>query len=189
MDKILLLDNYDSFTFNLYHLVQKHYRGQVVVLRDHDINKTQLNEFKALIISPGPGRPETTPVSMELIKILHGSVPILGVCLGMQCLNAFFGGETIETGHPIHGKQDLITVETDSLLFQKVPKEFNIARYHSLSIDISPRLTVTAHTKDNTVMALEDKTQKIFGVQFHPESFLSEYGDEIIINFLRCLDE
>lgn len=188
MEKILLLDNYDSFTFNLYHLIQKHYSGTVEVLRDYEIENDVLSDYSALIISPGPGRPETTPKVMALLEKNLGKLPILGVCLGMQCINAYYGGVTIESGKPIHGKRDEIQVDNSTRLFSRLPESFTVARYHSLVIETSEKLTITAKTRDMIVMGIEDREKRVYGVQFHPESFLSEYGDEIIKNFLRCLN-
>lgn len=183
MDKILILDNYDSFTYNLYHLVQSVYKGQVDVRRDYEIDMNDINIYKALIISPGPGRPETTPMAMELIKVFHKKIPILGICLGLQCINYYFGGKTVEASYPVHGKRsELINNQTE--LYKNLPKSFYVARYHSLTIEAASDINITGKTKDNVIMSLQHETLPIYGLQYHPESFLSQYGKEIIINFL-----
>lgn len=184
MDKILILDNYDSFTYNLYHLVQSVYKGQVDVKRDHEISLSDINNYKALVISPGPGRPETTPMAMELIKQLYKRIPILGICLGLQCINYHFGGETVKAAYPVHGKKALL-VHDRKELYKNLPPSFNVARYHSLTIKKADDINITGCTEDNVVMSIKHSTLPIYGLQYHPESFLSQFGKEIIINFLK----
>ncbi len=184
MNKILLLDNYDSFTYNLSHLVQKMYSGEVVVLRDKDINYKELDSFEAIIISPGPGRPKTTPAAMDIIDKLHKTKPILGICLGMQCLNEYFNGETIKATNPIHGKVYKLTHSCNQM-FKNVPQNSNIARYHSLTIKPSKDLIITGYVDDKTIMAIKHKTLPLYGLQFHPESFLTSCGDIMIRNFFN----
>lgn len=184
MNSILLLDNYDSFTYNLYHLVQKNYNGEVIVKRDYEIKSSELNDYDAFIISPGPGRPQTTPEAMKILTMFSESKPILGICLGMQCINEFFGGKTVKADKPMHGKSSKFLHNNRSSIFIDIPIEINIARYHSLVVEPSKDLVISGHSLDGTVMAIEHKILPIFGLQFHPESFLSEYGDDIIKNFL-----
>lgn len=185
MNKILLIDNYDSFTYNLLHLVCGQYSGEVEVLRDHEISMDNLNTYSAIIISPGPGRPETTPIVMEILKIVPNTMPILGICLGMQCLNEFFGGTTIRATDPIHGKVSKLNHSDDSGIFKNIPQDIDIARYHSLIIIPSENIKITGYTDDGVIMAMCHNKLPIYGLQFHPESFLCQYGDIMIKNFLE----
>lgn len=187
MNSILLLDNYDSFTYNLYNLIQKNYIGDVIVKRDIEIIDSELENYDAFIISPGPGNPLTTPKAMEIISKFAKKKPILGICLGMQCLNQYFCGKTIKAIKPVHGKTSIFSHNNRSKLFIGLPTHFEIARYHSLQIVPSENLVITGYSDDNTIMSIEHETLPIFGLQFHPESFLSQYGDEIIINFLQIV--
>lgn len=182
---ILLLDNFDSFTYNLYHLVRSQFSGNVEVTREPDFNK--LDQYSGIIISPGPGNPTTTPRAMELIYRTYLNKPILGICLGMQCINQFFGGETIKSTFPIHGKQSFLTHDEKGI-FYGIPNNIKIARYHSLVIDCCSELEITA-TSENLPMAIKHKTLPIYGLQFHPESFLCEYGDIMVKNFLEVVNE
>lgn len=184
MDKLLVLDNYDSFTFNLYHLIQSVYSGEVDVKRDYEINLSELDKYKALIISPGPGRPETTPMAMKLIEKLYNRIPVLGICLGLQCINHFFGGETIKSSYPVHGKRSEL-LHNSKGIFLGLPQSIYIARYHSLTIEPAKDMIVTSRTKDNVIMSLRHKSLPIYALQFHPESFLSQFGKEMILNFIK----
>ncbi len=189
MNKILLVDNYDSFTYNLLHLVQEEYDGIVDVIRNDSIDRYNLYKYEAVVISPGPGRPETTPYTMGIIHECYGKIPILGECLGMQCLNEYKGGKTVPAPYPVHGKRCKIdVVSKNSILFDKLPTSFYVGRYHSLQCsDIPTCFSVISITKDNIPMAIEDKDNKVFAVQFHPESFLSDNGAIIVRNFLEQL--
>lgn len=187
MNSILLLDNYDSFTYNLYHLIQKNYKGRVIVKRDIEIIDSELPNYDAFIISPGPGRPSTTPMPMNIIGKFSTKKPILGICLGMQCLNEYFGGQTIKAIKPIHGKVSMFMHNNTSQLFTGTPQKFEIARYHSLQIVPSDNFIVTGKCLDGTIMSIEHKHLPLFGLQFHPESFLSQYGNNLIVNFLKIV--
>lgn len=184
MDRILILDNYDSFTFNLYHLIQSVYKGEVEVKRDYEIDFDCISTYKALVISPGPGRPETTPAAMKLLELLHNKIPILGICLGLQCINYFFGGKTFKSNYPVHGKTSILT-HNQVGIFKDVPSSINIARYHSLTIEPAKNIFVTSRTTDGIIMSIEHEYLPIYGLQFHPESFLSEQGEKMISNFLE----
>lgn len=185
MNKILLIDNYDSFTYNLQHLVQSQFDGEIIVLRDFEIYLEDLEMYKAIIISPGPGRPETTPIVMEILKKVGKKIPVLGVCLGMQCINEFFGGKTIRASKPMHGKVSKLKSTNGAKLFKNIPQDIEIARYHSLIIEPSKELDITGYSDDGVIMAISHSRYPIFGLQFHPESFLSTYGDIMIKNFLE----
>lgn len=186
MKKILLLDNYDSFTYNLQHLVQKNYNGVVEVKRDYEINEYNLENYCSIIISPGPGRPETTPVAMNILSRYWNKKPILGICLGMQCINEFFGGKTIRANEAIHGKTSIFRHNNSSDIFLNVPQDIHVARYHSLVVSPNNTMKITGYTDDKIIMSIEHKSLPIFGLQFHPESFLSQYSDRIITNFINA---
>lgn len=187
MGKLLLIDNFDSFTYNLLHLIKMEYNGDVKVVRNNQLNSIDIDSFNAIVISPGPGNPQTTPDTMMIIDKCYGNIPILGVCLGMQCLNEFKGGKTVKAPYPIHGKKSIISVtNSNSILFNGIPTTFEVGRYHSLQcVIMSDDLKVTARSEDDIPMAIEDKKNKAFGVQFHPESFLSDYGRIILKNFIN----
>jgi anthranilate synthase component 2 len=183
--RLLVLDNYDSFTFNLVQMF-RHYDLEVRVVRSDKIkvDEVQRQDPDYIVISPGPKAPASAGISVELIRALHGVVPILGVCLGMQCINEAFGGVTVRAPLPVHGKTSAVT-HTGTGLFAQVPSPFQVARYHSLSVSgLSPELEISATSNDGVVMALQHKSTRLSGVQFHPESFLTEHGFKLIENFL-----
>lgn len=184
MEKILIIDNFDSFTYNLVQQIKAIKQCKVVVKRnDEKVNFAQ-SKIDKLIISPGPKRPENAGISNELIKAAHGHIPVLGVCLGMQCINEVFGGETIHAPLPVHGKTTPL-MHSQKGIFQNIPQNMQVARYHSLVIsNISDEFEITAKV-DKIPMAIQHKKHPTFGVQFHLESFMTEYGDEIMFNFLK----
>lgn len=186
---ILIIDNYDSFTYNLYQLVSK-FTEDILVKRNNEITLTEIRSLKPshIIISPGPGNPSIKrdfEVCGDVIKEFK-NIPILGVCLGHQGIFIEYGGKIIN--HlPVHGKKDTI-IHTKSDIFQDVPEEFEIIRYHSLICDstyIPNDIKVTSRTKDNIIMSIEHKKYPTYGLQFHPESIGSSYGETIIKNFLE----
>ena len=190
MKKILLIDNFDSFTYNLYQQVQKLYAGKVEVFRNNElsIEQIQRNQNSAIIISPGPKRPENAGVSKKVIKEFAGKIPILGICLGMQCINEVYGGITTNSNYPVHGKARIISNDGTGL-FVDTQEKFKVARYHSLKIDnISKELLINSWTEDGIVMSIMHKSLLVFGLQFHPESFMTEYGDQLILNFLNHVE-
>ena len=182
----LLIDNYDSFTYNLYHYFEE--QGIKVLVKRND--KITLEAIKKLnpekiIISPGPKDPTDCGISCDIIKNFMKKVPILGVCLGHQCVGHVFGSKITQSKKIMHGKTSLI-YHDDSDLFRGIPSPFLAARYHSLMVkSIQEPLTVTAKTKDNIVMGLKHKTYPVWGIQFHPESFMTLYGKKIIKNFIN----
>jgi anthranilate synthase/aminodeoxychorismate synthase-like glutamine amidotransferase len=184
---ILIIDNYDSFTYNL---VQ--YIGAINPnLQVHRNDKINLNEIKELnpshiIISPGPGKPEDAGLSIDLIREFGENIPILGICLGHQAITVAFGGKVDRANEIVHGKVSKI-IHTNSAIFNNIPKIFEATRYHSLvSIpDFFPKdLKITAKTENNLIMGLEHKSFPIYGLQFHPESIVTEYGINMIKNFI-----
>jgi anthranilate synthase component 2 len=187
---ILLIDNYDSFTYNLYHYLVQAGEKNVLVKRNDKITIDEIKKLKpkGIILSPGPCTPNESGICLEIVKKLAKDYPIFGVCLGHQVIGQVFGGNVIKT-HPMHGKVSEIFHQKMGI-FKSIPSPFKATRYHSLIIEKSslPKdLKITAETSDGIIMAVAHKKYKIFGVQFHPESIASEYGHKIIKNFLDLI--
>ena len=189
---ILLVDNYDSFTFNIYQYLGSE-NQKVIVLRNDQLklDKTLTKKFKAIVISPGPGRPENAGIIVELIKQLSGKLPILGVCLGYQAIVSAFGGKIIHAKKIFHGRSSTIDHEGKKL-FNNIKTPTTVGRYHSLMADaksLPTCLNITAKSReDDCIMAIEHKKHLTFGIQFHPESVLTINGKDIIKNFLKICD-
>ncbi|HKK91730.1 MAG TPA: aminodeoxychorismate/anthranilate synthase component II [Desulfobacteraceae bacterium] len=184
--KLLVIDNYDSFTYNL---VQMFPRScfDIIVKRSDEITLDQAEALDPdfILISPGPKDPAHAGISMAVVERFHTRKPILGVCLGMQCINEVFGGSTERAALPVHGKTSRIT-HGGRGIFQGMPSPFSAARYHSLVIKTRKgRLVETAWSSTGIVMGLEHPEYPLFGVQFHPESFLTDSGERLINNFLN----
>jgi anthranilate synthase/aminodeoxychorismate synthase-like glutamine amidotransferase len=184
---ILVIDNYDSFTYNLVQLMGEMGADLRVARND----RITLDEIRALgptriVISPGPGTPEDGGVSLDVIRHLGDSTPILGVCLGHQCIGQAYGGRVTRAGRLMHGKTSMIHHNSDPL-FADVPSPFEATRYHSLIVQepLPDALTVTARTDEDEVMALRHRQFPVVGVQFHPESILTACGSQILHNFLE----
>ncbi len=185
---VLLIDNYDSFSYNVYQLIGS-IEPDIKVVRNDAVTVEDIRRMSPshLILSPGPGRPCDAGICIEAVKKLGGEIPILGICLGHQAICEAFGGTVSYAKKLYHGKASEITVN-DNVLFAGLPKTFKAARYHSLALvreTLPDVLSVTAETADGEVMAAAHKEKNIFGLQFHPESILTEYGDVIIKNFLN----
>jgi anthranilate synthase/aminodeoxychorismate synthase-like glutamine amidotransferase len=182
---VLIIDNYDSFTYNLYQQIAGlGHKTQVV---KHDaISISEIEKLKPshIIISPGPKRPEDSGISLDVIKHFYKTTPILGVCLGHQCIGEVFGSKTVNAPAIMHGKTDRIYHNQDGL-FVSLDSPFTAARYHSLVVDSTPDgFTRTAWSEDGSIMALQHNKYPLYGVQFHPESFLTAEGDIIMRSFL-----
>lgn len=185
---ILLIDNYDSFSYNLYQLVGE-IEPDIKVIRNDEMT---VDEIKALnpdriILSPGPGRPEDAGIIIDVVKTIH-DIPILGVCLGHQAICAAFGATVTYAKELMHGKQSDVKFDTDCPLFRGCPEIAPVARYHSLAADadtIPEELKITALTTDGEVMAVQHKEHPVFGVQFHPESIMTPDGKQMLINFIK----
>ena len=186
---ILLIDNYDSFSYNLYQLIGA-INPEIKVIRNDELTAEEIEVLKpeAIILSPGPGRPQDAGCCIEVVQKLGGKIPILGVCLGHQVICEAYGGVVSYAKQLMHGKQSETTLDLTSELFQGLPETVPVARYHSLAADeatLPETLKVTARTADGEVMAVEDSEKKIYGVQFHPESILTPQGRQMVENFLK----
>ncbi len=186
---ILLIDNYDSFSYNLYQLVGE-IDPDIKVIRNDQYTVEEIRELKPdrIILSPGPGRPEDAGVIMEVAVTLAKTIPTLGVCLGHQAICAAYGATVTYAKELMHGKQSDLIFKEESLLFQGCPETFPVARYHSLAADaatIPECLKITAVTSDGEVMAVEHKEYPIYGVQFHPESIMTPDGRQMLKNFIK----
>jgi anthranilate synthase/aminodeoxychorismate synthase-like glutamine amidotransferase len=184
-----MIDNYDSFTYNLVQYLGE--LGQSLkVFRNDKITLNQIKKLKpkSIVISPGPGRPEDAGISCKLIKEFAGKIPILGVCLGHQCIGQVFGGKIIGAKRIMHGKTSMI-YHNKKDIFKNFPNPFEATRYHSLVIErknFPKDLEITAWTKeDDEIMGVKHKIYPVWGVQFHPESILTEVGKKILLNFLN----
>ena len=187
---LLVIDNYDSFTYNLVQMFRC-YPLEIKVVRSDKINPDQVAALGPayICISPGPRDPAHAGISMELIRQWYSKIPVLGVCLGMQCINEVFGGRTIRSPRPMHGKTSWVEHEGRGI-FTGIPSPFKAARYHSLATRPLPEaleknLTITARSPEGIVMGLSHQHHPLHGVQFHPESFLTEHGFPLVENFLR----
>lgn len=187
--KILVLDNYDSFTYNLVHLVEKVSNAEVHVHRNDKISIEDVSNFDKILLSPGPGLPKDAGIMPELLKTYAASKSILGVCLGMQAIGECFGATLKNLETVYHGIATPINLTSENKLFAGCPKTFNVGRYHSWVVDhtnLPNELEITATDAYGNIMAIAHKTFDVQGVQFHPESILSEYGDVIITNWLKA---
>jgi len=185
--KVLVIDNYDSFVYNL---VQ--YLGELKVeplVKRHDaitIDEVENIAPNAILISPGPGKPKQAGISIDLIKWAAGKIPVLGICLGHQCIGEAWGGKTVHAPQVMHGKTSLIS-HNEKGIFKDIESPFEATRYHSLIVDptsFPAELEITAKTDDGLIMGLKHKEFEIYGLQFHPESILTSYGHKLINNFL-----
>ena len=187
MEKILVLDNYDSFTYNLVHYVES-FDVKCDVFRNDKIPLEDVGNYNKILLSPGPGIPEEAGILLELIKKYAPVKSILGVCLGHQAIGQVFGAELYNVGNVIHGKSKNTIVIDSDILFDGMDKEFQSGRYHSWAIkNVQSPLLVTATDDDNIVQAIKHETYNLRGVQFHPESIMTKNGKKIIENWLfKC---
>lgn len=186
---ILLIDNYDSFSYNLYQLVGE-INPDIKVIRNDEMTVEEIKAMnpERIILSPGPGRPEDAGIIIDVVKTLGKDIPILGVCLGHQAICAAFGATVTYAKRLMHGKQSQVKFNSDCLLFADCPETAPVARYHSLAADkdtIPECLKITALTDDGEVMAVQHKEYPIYGVQFHPESIMTPDGRQMLYNFLK----
>ncbi len=186
---ILLIDNYDSFSYNLYQLVGE-INPDIRVVRNDELTVEQIRSLAPgrIILSPGPGRPEDAGIIIDVVRELGATTPILGVCLGHQAICAAYGATVTYARRMMHGKQSRVSLETNSTLFRGLPQTTLVARYHSLAADpatIPEELLVTARTSEGEIMAVQHKNFPVYGVQFHPESIMTPDGRQMLSNFLK----
>lgn len=185
---ILLIDNYDSFAHNLARYLSRLGHSPVVVRNDAlSVDEIRERRPTAIVLSPGPCTPDEAGVSLDVVRRLRGSIPMLGVCLGHQTIAAALGASVVRAREPMHGRTSRVDHRGDGL-FAGLPSPLTVCRYHSLVVDpttLPSELTVTATTTDGTVMAFEGRADRLWGVQFHPEAILTEGGYQILANFLR----
>ena len=185
----VIVDNYDSFSYNLYQAIGS-IDPDVTVVRNDRVTVDELASMGAdrIVLSPGPGRPEDAGICVDAVRELRGTVPILGVCLGHQAICVAYGSTVTYASRLMHGKCSEAIVDRDSPLFGGVGARTPVGRYHSLAVDrctLPPELKVTSVTADGEVMSVEDPDRKVFGLQFHPESILTPEGPRIIANFME----
>ncbi|GAX03472.1 anthranilate synthase subunit II [Secundilactobacillus pentosiphilus] len=188
---LYLIDNYDSFTYNLYQLIGTLSEEPITVVKNDELTADDMiaKHPTGIILSPGPGRPEDAGNMMQILRVFIGRVPILGVCLGHQAIGEAYGAQVVHAPKLMHGKPSLMTQQGHAEMFETCPVQFEAARYHSLVIDPSTMpedLTVTATADDGTIQAVADEANQVYGVQFHPESIMTdpEVGKTIIKNYL-----
>ena len=186
--KILVVDNYDSFTFNLVHLL--HECGiEPTVWRNDKFELADVEQFDKILLSPGPGIPSEAGLLLDVIKTYAATKSILGVCLGMQAMGEVFGGSLYNLSYPVHGRAtDMQVLDQDEVLFESLPQTFKVGRYHSWAVSregLPEEIKVTAKDTEGVIMALRHTSYDVRGVQFHPESVLTEYGIQMIKNWLK----
>ena len=190
---ILLIDNYDSFTFNLYQMLSQYERVEVIRNDGKTVEEIEAMKPAGIVLSPGPGRPENSGICPQVIRSLRGKIPILGVCLGEQAICQVYGGTVSHAIKPMHGRQSEVNIVEDSELFKGLGRKMKVARYHSLIAEEESlegtELRITGKTKQEEVMAVEDSGRKVYGVQFHPESIMTKDGAKILENFARICKE
>lgn len=185
---ILIVDNYDSFVYNIARYFEE--LGQEVLVRRNDAVGEADLKAKAIVISPGPCTPHEAGESLAIVRKYSGQVPILGVCLGHQCIGEVFGGKVSRAKRPMHGDSSEI-IHDGTGIFKGIPKRFNAGRYHSLIVETeseNPALEITARSDDGEIMGLRHRSHPTFGVQFHPESILTEHGYALLRNFLEVVN-
>lgn len=183
-----LIDNNDSFTFNIVELVRRIPGVDLTVVPYEELRLDELNRYRRLIISPGPGLPDEFPLLEEMLKTYYSKIPMLGICLGHEAIARFFGAKLAHLPTVVHGQPKEISVKADSVLFKDIPGKFKAGLYHSWVIDkqtLPDDLEVTAVSEDANIMSFRHKEYELYGVQFHPESIITAYGKEIMTNFLN----
>lgn len=190
---ILLIDNYDSFSYNLYQLIGS-LNPEIRVVRNDALTVEEVDRLcpEAIILSPGPGRPEDAGICVEIVEKLGRKYPILGVCLGHQAISQAYGATVTYARQLMHGKQSMAALDRDCPLFRGCPETAPVARYHSLAVaedTLPPCLIVTARTEAGEVMAVAHREYPVYGVQFHPESIMTPNGRQMLENFLHLADE
>ncbi len=186
---ILMIDNYDSFTYNLVRYFEI-LKQEVVVVKNDQTTIAQIKALnpKAICLSPGPKRPSDAKICIDVVKELSGSIPILGICLGHQVIAHVNGSDVVKGEFPVHGKISRVNVVKEDSIFWNINPKYNVGRYHSLVVkNKGSKLDVLAQTDDGVIMVIKEKANLTYGIQYHPESFLSEFGLQIISNFLEMV--
>ena len=189
MEKILIIDNYDSFTYNLVQMVDENFNGSYTIKRNDEIDLSEVDEYDGIILSPGPGIPDEAGLLKEIIKTYGPTKKIFGVCLGLQAIGEVYGAKLKNLNKVYHGvKTKMKVVKQPDIIFNDIPHEFEAGRYHSWIVDkegLPETIEVTCIDDNNEIMAAKHKEYEVRGVQFHPESILTEHGEQMIINFLN----
>lgn len=188
MKRVILIDNYDSFTYNLVHTIEEILGHSITVKKNDEIHLTFLEPFEYLILSPGPGLPSEAGLLKEIIEKYKSSKKIFGVCLGLQAIAECYGYNLQNLNRVYHGIKSTIYIESQSILYHKLENTFDAGRYHSWVMKENKNLDeliITARSDDGKVMSLEHKKDKVYAVQYHPESFMTKAGKQIITNFLE----
>lgn len=190
---ILMIDNYDSFTYNLYQYIGEIY-PDIEVYRNDEITIPEIKSLvpEAIVISPGPGYPKDAGISVEAVRYFTGRIPMLGVCLGHQSISEAFGGKIVRAAELMHGKSSTADIDNSSEIFRNLPDKITVGRYHSLIVDESSLpecLKITARDSVGQIMALKHKRYPTYGLQFHPESILTEDGKVMLGNFIKLINK
>lgn len=192
MQKILLIDNYDSFTFNLYHYLEELFDGEIEVMRNDEIDFERIEEFDAFVISPGPGLPKKAGDLMKFLNDYSQTKKILGICLGLQAIAEHFGFKLKNLAEVIHGQShEIRVINRDNPLFHNLPSTFKVGRYHSWVIDensLSQDFEISSRSMDGSIMSISHKRLALHAVQFHPESILTENGKDLLKNWLTTIE-
>jgi anthranilate synthase/aminodeoxychorismate synthase-like glutamine amidotransferase len=185
--KLLILDNRDSFTYNIVDSVRRIENVDLDVISTNEVNINEIEHFDKIIISPGPGRPNEYPVIYDILEKFYRSKNILGICLGHQAIGNFFSAKLTNILPVVHGQADKIKIIKQSPIYKNLPKSFRIGLYHSWAIDFDDfpeELEITAVSENNRIMSIASKKYPVFGIQFHPESYLTDYGFTVLKNFI-----
>lgn len=183
---ILMVDNYDSFSYNIVHCFESMGLDVEVIKNDHDLDLIDFSKYSSIVISPGPSNPDNAGITLEIIKRNPG-LPLLGICLGMQAIVQEYGGKIVRAPFIVHGKQDVISHTGDNI-FRNIPQRFKAVRYHSLCAEketFPGTLEIEAYSSDGVIQAVRHKKIPVFGIQFHPESYMTEYGMTLLQNFIE----
>ncbi|HMA61489.1 MAG TPA: aminodeoxychorismate/anthranilate synthase component II [bacterium] len=186
--RLLLIDNKDSFTYNIVEILRKLESVDFTVLDVEDIELTKIEHYDRIIISPGPELPKNYPALGKVIDRYKNTIPILGICLGHQAIATNFGAKLVNLDTVYHGDQQIVKMANDSIIFMGLPTEFKVGLYHSWIVErknLPDELKITAYSSKKYIMAIEHTAYNIYGVQFHPESFLTRFGSKIIDNFIN----
>jgi len=188
LNQLLILDNHDSFTYNLVQLIEQHGKWDFDVIKNNEISIEAVKQYQKILLSPGPGLPREAGIMMNLIKEYAASKSILGVCLGHQAIAEAFGGRLFNFNKPVHGEARKIKILAADPIFANLPNTFSLGLYHSWAVqktNFPKELQITAVSEGGVIMALQHRTYDVHGVQFHPESIITDYGKEIIWNWLN----